>query len=63
MRGEMFTEYARTSVSFEVGAGKTTYSGRDKTSKGPDHTVLSGYKGKGNDRDGVVNTWVSSLEN
>ena len=22
MKGEMFTEYARTSVSFEVGAGK-----------------------------------------
>lgn len=59
----MFIEYARTSVSFEVGGGKTTYSGYDKTSNGPDHTVLRGYKGKGNNRDGVVNTWVSSLEN
>lgn len=46
----MFIEYARTSVSFEVGGGKTTYSGNDKTSKGPDHTVLRGYKGKGNKR-------------
>lgn len=59
----MLTECAGTSVSFGVGGGKTTYSGYDKTSKGPDHVVLRWCKGQGNKKDGLLNILVSSLEN